>query len=129
MSNSNRRSLDERVAEKQRLLEAKIQEMKACEAQLKALTAKKRDEDRKARTHRLIEIGGAVESVLGEPITHEMIPLLLDFLETQERNGKYFSKAMKRAKAQRPEQDITNEQGEVTEDASPAGTEHADPES
>ena len=91
---TNRRSLDVRVAEKQRLLEAEMKKLKAYEAQLKALNAKKRDEDRKARAHRLIEVGAAVESILGEPITKEMLPQLLDFLERQERNGKYFSKAM-----------------------------------
>ena len=93
MSN-NRRTLEERLAEKQRLLDAEMKKMKAYEAQLRTLNAKKRDEDRKARAHRLIEVGAAVESVLHQPITEEMIPLLLDWLESQEQRGHYFSKAM-----------------------------------
>lgn len=37
-------------------------------AQEKALEAKKKEADRKARTRRLIAIGAGVESVLGHPI-------------------------------------------------------------
>ena len=51
---------------------------------------------RKARTKRLIEVGGAVESVLGHPIEKEDIPNLIAFLEQQEKRGNYFSKAMKK---------------------------------
>lgn len=38
--------------------------------------------------------GGAVESVLGRPIEEDELPKLITFLQRQERNGKYFSKAM-----------------------------------
>ncbi|MCR5767945.1 MAG: DUF3847 domain-containing protein [Lachnospiraceae bacterium] len=112
-----RRTLDERLAEKQRLLEAEREKLKAYEAQMRALTAKKRDEDRRARTHRLIQIGAAVESVLHQPITEDMIPLLLDFLERQERNGRYFSRAI--GVTDTGNADAGEEQGGAAEDGEP----------
>ena len=90
----NRRPLEVRIAEKQRLLEAEKKRLKEYENQMKLLNAKKREQDRKERTHRLIEVGAAVESVLKAPITNDMLPRLLDWLESQEKKGRYFSKAM-----------------------------------
>lgn len=62
--------------------------------QVKQLKARKSQEERKARTKRLIEIGASVESVLGRPIEHDELPKLIDFLKTQEQRGHFFSKAM-----------------------------------
>ena len=62
--------------------------------QVKQLKARKSQEERKARTKRLIEIGAAVESVLNRPIEHDELPKLIDFLKTQEQRGHFFSKAM-----------------------------------
>ena len=70
---------------------------------IKALKQRKREEERKARTHRLIEIGAEVESVLGRSIEKEDIPKLIDFLETQERRGNFFSKAMEKTREQNSE--------------------------
>ena len=53
-------------------------------------------EESKKRTHRLCQIGGAVESVLGCPIEEEDLPKLIGFLKRQETNGKFFSKAMQK---------------------------------
>ena len=79
-------------------IEEQIQALEEKEKVLKArkqrLQAKEREQERKARTHRLIEVGGAVESVLGRPITKEELPMLIAFLKTQEERGQYFSKAM-----------------------------------
>ena len=63
-------------------------------------------EERKIRTHRLIEIGAAVESVLGRCIELEEIPKLIAFLNKQEMNGKFFSKAMQKS----PDTDIIREE-------------------
>ena len=65
-------------------------------AQKKAILQREKEIQRKARTRRLIEVGGAVESVLGHPIEKEDIPNLIAFLEQQEKRGNYFSKAMKK---------------------------------
>lgn len=65
-------------------------------ARKKALKQRAREEERRARTHRLIEIGAEVESVLGHPIEKEDLPKLRNFLENQERRGYFFSKAMEK---------------------------------
>ena len=81
-------------------LEERIAELKKRQAQLKAqekaLKAKQSQAERKARTKRLIEIGGAVESVLGSPIEKDDLPKLINFLRQQEDRGEYFSKAMEK---------------------------------
>lgn len=83
------RSTEERIAE----LDKKMEQIKA---QKKAILQREKEIQRKARTRRLIEVGGAVESVLGHPIKKEDIPNLIAFLEQQEKRGNYFSKAMKK---------------------------------
>ncbi len=82
-----KRSIEERIAE----LQKRQEQLKA---KKKALKAKQAQAERKARTKRLIEIGGAVESVLGYPITKDDLPKLIVFLKQQEDRGNFFSKAM-----------------------------------
>ena len=62
--------------------------------QIKELEKKQAEENRRKRNHRLIEVGAAVESVLGRAIEKDDIPKLIGFLNKQEQNGKYFSTAM-----------------------------------
>ena len=76
------------------------------EAQKKQLEKRRKEEERKIRTHRLIEIGAAVESVLGRCIELEEIPKLIAFLNKQEANGKFFSKAMQKG----PDTDMKKEE-------------------
>jgi len=68
------------------------------------LDRKHKEEERKKRTRRLIEMGGIVESVLGRPTTDEDKVRLENFLKMQERNGSYFSRAMN-AGATQPEEE------------------------
>ena len=81
------KTFDERLEE----LQKKQQQLKAQEA---ALKKRKAEEDRKARTRRLIELGGIVESVLGRKTVDEDKVRFMNFLKKQEANGKYFTKAM-----------------------------------
>lgn len=81
---STRREQIEKIDEKLAVLQARKRQLEAQE----------RDNERKARTKRLIEIGGAVESVLGKPIYQEDLPKLIGFLKEQENRGNFFSKAM-----------------------------------
>ena len=62
--------------------------------QIKELEKKQAEENRIKRNHMLIEVGAAVESVLGKAIEKDDIPKLIGFLNKQEQNGKYFSTAM-----------------------------------
>ena len=91
------RSLEERIQEKNLKAQKLIEEAKKAEAQAKALKKRQQEEERKKRTHRLIQIGAAVESVLDTPIEEEDIPRLIAFLKKQEANGKFFSKAMQKS--------------------------------
>lgn len=88
------KSVDEQIAELEAQLEKK-------ENRLKELKKRKTQEDRKKRTKRLIEIGGAVESVLKKSLGDEEgivqdsdIQAVIDFLQGQEERGNYFSKAV-----------------------------------
>lgn len=91
------RTYEERILEKDSKIERLMQELKQQEAQKKQLLKRQKEEERKIRTHRLIEIGAAVESVLGRCIEIEEIPKLIAFLNRQEANGKFFSKAMQKS--------------------------------
>ena len=84
--------------ERIRALEKKesIEATKKLIAQRKELEKRRKAEESKKRTHRLCQIGGAVESVLGCPIEEEDLPKLIGFLKRQETNGKFFSKAMQK---------------------------------
>ena len=100
------RSYEERILEKDSKIEKLAQELKHLEAQRKQLQKRQKEEERKIRTHRLIEIGAAVESVLGRCIELEEIPKLIAFLNKQEANGKFCSKAMQKS----PDTDIIREE-------------------
>ena len=91
---TSKRTLQERVSEKDLQIEKKLQELKQLQEQRKKLESRKKEDERKRRAHRLIEIGGAVESVLGHTIEEKDIPKLIKYLRSQEDRGKYFSKAM-----------------------------------
>lgn len=95
------RPTEERIAE----LDKKIEQIKA---QKKAILQREKQAERKARTKRLIEIGGAVESVLGQPIEKEDLPKLINFLKQQEERGHYFSKAMQTEPQEQPQPTLPN---------------------
>ena len=100
------KTYEERIQEKDLRIEKLAQKLKRYEAQKKQLEKRRKEEERKIRTHRLIEIGAAVESVLGRCIELEEIPKLIAFLNKQEANGKFFSKAMQKD----PDMDIKKEE-------------------
>jgi len=91
---ASKKSYDERIDD----IQKKMEQLKAQE---KALKQKRSADERKQRTKRLIEIGGAVESVLKKSlgeydglIEKEDLPALISFLEKQEERGHYFSNAI-----------------------------------
>lgn len=67
-------------------LNKKQEQMKAQEKLLKQRIA---EENRKARTKRLIQIGAEVESVYGKPIEDEKLIRLRKFLQEQEFRGAF----------------------------------------
>lgn len=91
---ASRRSLDERIHDKDVLMQQALSKVKEYEAQIRQLEKRKKEEERKARTHKLITMGGVVSSVLGRDFAEGDDMRLMNFLKQQERNGSYFSKAM-----------------------------------
>ena len=95
-------------------IETTEEKIKKVDAKISTLQKKKKEvlrnistEQRKQRTRRLIQAGAIVESVMNRPLEEADLPKLLNrpleeadlpklqsFLWRQERNGRYFSKAM-----------------------------------
>lgn len=93
---TSKKTFEERIQEKDKRIEQFLLKARQYEAQKKQLEKQKKEAERKERTHRLIQIGGVVESVLGRSFSEGDDMRLMNFLKMQERNGKYFSKAMNR---------------------------------
>ena len=90
------KTYEERIRALEKKEQESIEATKKLIAQRKELEKRKKAEESKKRTHRLCQIGGAVESVLGCPIEEEDLPKLIGFLKRQETNGKVVSKAMQK---------------------------------
>lgn len=86
--------IEQRIDEKDSEIQKYLDKAKQLQEQKKLLEKQKKEADRKARTKRLIEIGASVESVLGRDFRDGDNIRLMNFLKAQERNGKYFTKAM-----------------------------------
>lgn len=89
-----KRSLEERIADEERKENEARERVKQFAAKKKQLEKRKKEEDRKKRTRRLIECGAVVESVLGRSLVDGDAERLMNFLNLQERNGNYYSRAM-----------------------------------
>ena len=71
------------------------EQKKKITAMERAIRARENVKERKARAHRLIQIGGVVEAVFGGAIEGEtMLKVLEDFLREQDQRGNYFSKPL-----------------------------------
>lgn len=108
------KDLQQQYDEKAKMLERQRQKTKAMEENLKKIGARIKENDRKARTKRLIELGAQIESISGSPeaaasaakmisviknvlgrdLTERDPELLFDFLQKQENNGQFFTNAM-----------------------------------
>ena len=67
------KSYEARMLEMEKKEQESLEKAKRYAAQKKELLKRKKAEESKKRTHRLCQIGGAVESVLGAPIEEEDI--------------------------------------------------------
>ena len=106
--------LQQKIEEARKKAEQKKQAAAAAIENLKKLEARQKENDRKARTKRFIDMGEKMESVFGSPEAAEYAfkissviqdvlgrnfaerdpDLLLDFLKKQEANGQFFTNAM-----------------------------------
>ena len=85
---ASKKSFDEQIAD----IEKKQQQLNE---RKKILARKKTEEECKKRTHRLIEIGGLVESVLGREFVEGDLIRFKEFLLRSGGNGNYFERAMR----------------------------------
>lgn len=90
----SKKSIEERIDIKDDEIQKLLERASQLKAQKRQLEQRKKAEERKARTHSLIVIGGIVSSVLNRDFVEGDDMRLMNFLKTQERNGNYFSKAM-----------------------------------
>ena len=103
---SVKREEDKPKAKKRRTVDEKLADLdeqaKQIAEQRKKLLSQKSAEERKKRTKRLIELGGAVCKVLNEDtvecdvLNDDDVSNLIAFLKKQNINGDYFTKAMNR---------------------------------
>ncbi len=63
-------------------------------AQLRKLNALDAKAERKARNHRLIQIGAEVEKVYGKPLEENQIAKFAAFLQNQQERGQWLTKAL-----------------------------------
>ena len=89
-----KRTLEERIADEERKETEAMERARQYAAKKKQLERQKREQDRKKRTKRLIECGAVAESVLGRPLVDGDATRLMNFLNLQERNGNYYTRAM-----------------------------------
>ena len=104
-----KRSFEERLEEIERQESRALKMVNQYKERRKALEKRQSDEKRKERTHRLIQIGGAAEKVLGRPFEEEDVDRFLRFLYVQEKNGKFYTAAMNRGEPKK--QNGTKETG------------------
>ena len=88
------RSIKERLAELSEQEERAIEKANQYKERRRALEKKQKVEEKKARDHRLIEIGAVAEHVFGDAITKDELPRFQAFLERGDAKGNYFKRAM-----------------------------------
>ena len=86
---SEPRSIEERVAEKEAQLEKVLKKADQYKAQIKQLEARKSEEERKKRTHKLIVCGAEIASIFGKPLEEDEVKQLSVFLKNQVETGAF----------------------------------------
>ena len=82
-----KRSVEIRVAEKEKQLEIAMQKVQQCKNQLRDLNNRKSDEERKKRTHQLIVLGAEVSALYGHTLTTDEVHAVINFLRQQKEEG------------------------------------------
>ena len=101
---SRKRSYQERIDELMKRKNDCDEKSKQLNAQMKDLEKKKSEQERKARTRRLVRTGSVAEAVLGRAIDgDDDLDRFKMFLIRQEERGRFFSKAMNPPESVEPE--------------------------
>lgn len=83
----SKRSIEERVAEKEKQLEAALQKVQQYKNQLRDLNNRKSNEERKKRTHQLIVCGAEIASLYGHTLSTDEIHAVINFLRQKKEEG------------------------------------------
>ena len=81
------KSYEERMLQLEKKEQESLEKAKQYAVQKRELKKRQKDVETKKRTHRLCQIGGAVESVLGSAIEEDDIPKLIGFLKSRKQMG------------------------------------------
>lgn len=90
----SKKSIEERIDAKDDELQKAMDKLNQIKEQKKALEKRKHEQERKARTHRLIVIGGIAEMVLGREFKDGDEKRFERFLKAQQSRGGFYAKAM-----------------------------------
>lgn len=88
------KSFEERIDEKDEQIQKHLEIVKQIKEQKKDLEKRQKEKERKERTKRLIQIGAIAEKILGRPFLDDDNIRFMNFLQKQETNGRYFTRAM-----------------------------------
>lgn len=94
------KTYEERILALEKKEQESIEATKKLIAQRKELEKRKKAEESKKRTHRLCQVGGAVESVLGCAIEEEDIPKLVGFLKGRKQMGNFSQRQCRKSQLQ-----------------------------
>ena len=111
----SKRSIEERVAEKEKQLEVALQKVQQYKNQLRDLNNRKSDEERKKRTHQLIVCGAEIASLYGHTLSTDEVHTLVNFLRQKKEEGVFSIEETKFEKLEAREE--TQEETEEQEDA------------
>ena len=100
---SNRKTTEERIITLDKKMEPLREKLDQLEKQKEALESAKKEADRKARTHRLIQLGGTIAKFLGREMTDDDVGYLEEYLKWEGSHTNYFTRAMNRKPAEKKE--------------------------
>lgn len=82
-------SLEERIADRQRLRDKALEKAQQCSEQIKRLEKQKHEKERKERTHALILCGAYIAQVFQRILTEEEMKRVSDFLKKKIETGEF----------------------------------------
>ncbi len=94
------KSYEERMLQLEKKEQESLEKAKQYAAQKRELKKRQKDVETKKRTHRLCQIGGAVESVLGSTIEEEDIPKLIGFLKSRKQTESFSQRQCRKSQLQ-----------------------------
>lgn len=99
-----KRSLEIRVAEKEKQLEEALAKVQQYKNQLRDLNNRKSSEERKKRTHQLIVCGAEIASLYDHTLTTDEVHSLVNFLREKREEGVFIIEETKHTELEKREE-------------------------